>query len=65
MIPFGDLIGLYGPTATALFNGNIRSLKNSINESLVGLEEIKNKFETVGYALPNGVVIIHEPDALE
>ena len=63
LTPFGDVIGLYGPTAKALIS-RTTSMREEVTESLREFRDRRMALESVGYALPNGVVIIHEPDEL-
>jgi hypothetical protein len=60
--PYGDAIGLYGPTAKALINNSSGALRQSITESLRGLREQRGRLTGIGYALPNGVIVLHEPE---
>lgn len=60
MTAFGDAIGLYGPTAEALFSNSGRTIRNEVYQSLDGFSEIHGSIETPGYALPNGVIVIHD-----
>jgi hypothetical protein len=62
--PFGDVIGLYGPTGKALLGNPRSSLKAAVVESLRGFRDQRTSLEGMGYALPNGVVVIHEADEL-
>lgn len=60
--PFGDVIGLYGPTAKVLLGANEGSVKSSINESLANFGKLRPELSGGSYGIPNGVVIIHDPD---
>ncbi|MGE4157696.1 MAG: hypothetical protein AB7F75_01210 [Planctomycetota bacterium] len=62
--PFGDVIGLYGPIGKALLGNACSSLKAEILRALRGFRDKRASLEGKGYALPNGVVIVHDPDEL-
>ncbi|GMW03138.1 MAG: hypothetical protein AMXMBFR84_42730 [Candidatus Hydrogenedentota bacterium] len=62
--PFGDAIGFYGPTIKALFARSTATILESVNRSLLEFKDQRARLEPLGYGLPNGVVVIHEPDEL-
>lgn len=62
--PFGDVIGLYGPTAKALFGGVSGNVRSMVAESLRGFRQRRLELATIGYALPNGVMVIHYDEEL-
>ena len=64
LTPFGDAIGLYGPTAKALLSRATRSMREAVTESLREFRDRRTALHSVGYAFPNGVIVIHEPDEL-
>ncbi|HKQ49690.1 MAG TPA: hypothetical protein VJZ71_16575 [Phycisphaerae bacterium] len=63
--PFGDLVGLYGPTLKSLFANSNRSLRASVMRSLVGFRRQRLELSGRGYALPNGVIVLHDVDAVD
>ena len=63
--PFGDAIGLFEPTAKALFLNPGESIMGDISESLYYLKKIRESLRSTGYALPNGVIVIHDLDRVE
>jgi|GEM_PF-2958031 len=64
LTPFGDVIGLYEPTAKALFSRATGSIREAVTESLRGFRDGRTALHSVGYALPNGVIVIHKSDEL-
>jgi hypothetical protein len=62
--PFGDAIGIYGPTAKALFARGSSSLSAAVNDSLAQLSRQRLELDGAGYVLPNGVMVVHDPDQL-
>jgi len=62
--PFGDAIGIYGPTAKRLFSSNSASLTAGVNESLQRITRQRPELDGAGYVLPNGVMVVHDLDLL-
>ena len=60
MTAFGDAIGLYGPTAKALFLNSEKSIRDKIYSALEGFSDIRGSIEKFGYSLPNGVIVVHD-----
>ena len=65
LTPFGDLIGLYGPVARVLLQQSRSSLRPAVVESLLKFRDTRSELAGVGYALPNGVMIVHNIDDLK
>jgi hypothetical protein len=66
--PFGDAIGFYGPVGKALLSAGSESIKPKIATALDRISQLEKQSALlspeVGYVLPNGVMIIHNPEVI-
>ncbi|MBE0537367.1 MAG: hypothetical protein IH624_17020 [Phycisphaerae bacterium] len=63
LTPFGDAIGFYGPTGKAILGSKDGSIRSLVDRSLTELRS-QPRIGTQGYVLPNGVMIVHEPETV-
>ena len=61
--PFGDIIGLYEPIASALFSKSSYQIRAMSSQMMGGLEQTRLEFDNYGYILSNGVAVVHVTQA--